>query len=450
MRGACPFMRRGSPARRSRCRNSAPGDTDLTRLPSRVVTEVKSAPMILQALAILLSAALSAQSAPPQLPPWCPSAGIFTINPDQLVVEDFGADSFKVAKGKSDDYDEVDVKGRHWSTSVYPTGPSDSWKWDGEAAWTALRATLEKQGFTVVYLKHDPGRSVDATLRKGAGAQAAYVEIFFTKDDAFSNSLKIVEPAAAARTLTLTPPAAQPEALDDSRDFPYLTALAGAKLLNTTAETGPLDVTTAGDKEPHLVGSGTITKLYEGPPRVSSIDFVNTYGNALRAAGWTVVDKTSAIVAHYSKNGREIWIRLSQEGADRWDVTVADVGSGLRARLEKDCAVALYGVTFDFNKATLRPDADPVLQQVLATLEASPALSVEIGGHTDNVGTKAYNEELSQQRADSVKAWLVAHGVAASRLTTKGYGDSVPVVPNTSDANRARNRRVELKKPNCG
>ena len=58
-----------------------------------------------------------------------------------------------------------------------------------------------------------------------------------TKDDPYSNSLKIVEPAASARTLTLTPPAAQPEALDDGRDFPYLTALAGAKLLNTTSST---------------------------------------------------------------------------------------------------------------------------------------------------------------------------------------------------------------------
>ena len=107
-------------------------------------------------------------------------------------------------------------------------------------------------------------------------------------------------------------------------------------------------------------------------------------------------------------------------------------------------------MTFDFNKATLRPDADAVLQQVAAALQADPATSVEIGGHTDNVGTKTYNEQLSQERADAVKAWLVAHGVGASRLTTKGYGDSMPVVRNTSDANRARNRRVELKKPNCG
>ena len=111
--------------------------------------------MMVQLFAILLSA-VSAQPAPPQLPPWCPSAGIFAINPDQLIVEDFGTDTFKIAKKQGDDADELEVKGRHWTTSVYPTGPASSWTWDGEAAWKAIHAALDKQGFAVVYLKQDP------------------------------------------------------------------------------------------------------------------------------------------------------------------------------------------------------------------------------------------------------------------------------------------------------
>ncbi len=126
----------------------------------------------------------------------------------------------------------------------------------------------------------------------------------------------------------------------------------------------------------------------------------------------------------------------------------------LSATLAKQCKVAVYGINFDFNKATLRPDSGPVLEQVLALFKNDPTLVVEIGGHTDNVGTPAYNLELSQRRADSVKTWLVAHGVAASRLTTQGYGDTMPLAPNTingkdNPAGRAKNRRVELKKPGC-
>jgi len=105
-------------------------------------------------------------------------------------------------------------------------------------------------------------------------------------------------------------------------------------------------------------------------------------------------------------------------------------------------------VVFDFNKATIRAESEPVLQQVASVMK-SLAGAFEVGGHTDNVGGAAYNAKLSQARAESVKSWLVAHGIAASRLTAKGYGDTVPVVPNSSDANRARNRRVELKKAGC-
>lgn len=128
----------------------------------------------------------------------------------------------------------------------------------------------------------------------------------------------------------------------------------------------------------------------------------------------------------------------------------AETTDALRAALASDCTVPVYGVNFDFNNTTLRADADPVLQQILALFRNDPVLAAEIGGHTDNVGTAPYNLTLSAGRAEAVKTWLVTHGIAAPRLTTHGYGDTAPLVPNDSDANRARNRRVELKKPNCG
>jgi outer membrane protein OmpA-like peptidoglycan-associated protein len=112
--------------------------------------------------------------------------------------------------------------------------------------------------------------------------------------------------------------------------------------------------------------------------------------------------------------------------------------------------VALYGIHFDFNKATLRPDSDPVLQKVLALLKARPDLKLEVQGHTDNVGGDVYNQKLSEARANSVVGWLQAKGIAANRLSARGYGMTVPIADNGSDEGRAKNRRVELKKQGCG
>ena len=115
----------------------------------------------------------------------------------------------------------------------------------------------------------------------------------------------------------------------------------------------------------------------------------------------------------------------------------------------KACTIEVYGVNFDFNQAVLRPNSTPMLRQVLAVFTGIPAFSAEVSGHTDNVGAPAYNLKLSDARAAAVKNWLVQQGVAADRITSRGYGDTRPLVPNTTDANRFKNRRVELQRANC-
>ncbi len=137
--------------------------------------------------------------------------------------------------------------------------------------------------------------------------------------------------------------------------------------------------------------------------------------------------------------------------AREYSVKVADAGAAddLARQLGKDCHVALYGVLFDFNKSTLKPESDAVLQHVLGLLQKDAGLKLEVQGHTDNVGNDAYNQKLSEARAKSVVAWLAGHGTAAGRLTFKGYGKTVPVAGNDDDAGRARNRRVEIAKPGC-
>ncbi|MEO8845217.1 MAG: OmpA family protein [Kofleriaceae bacterium] len=248
----------------------------------------------------------------------------------------------------------------------------------------------------------------------------------------------------------LIPPSAKGETYTDTQDFPFATPIKGATLVATSHDPTPLDIAGPDDKAPVLVGTGTLTKQYDGPPGLLDDDLAAAYDKAFRAAGWTMKPlATGGALAHWSKNGRELWVRVWREGGNSWDMSLTDVGGGLATALHSDCKAQLYGLHFDFNKATLQPDSEPVLNQVLAILKADKTSAFKLAGHTDDVGGAAYNKKLSAARADTVKAWLVAHGAAAARITASGFGDTAPLVPNDSDSNRARNRRVELSKSGC-
>jgi OOP family OmpA-OmpF porin len=102
-------------------------------------------------------------------------------------------------------------------------------------------------------------------------------------------------------------------------------------------------------------------------------------------------------------------------------------------------------IKFDFDKATLRPESKPILDGIYEALRDNPELKVEIQGHTCWIGTDAYNMGLSQRRANTVMKYLNAKGIAASRMTAKGFGESQPIDTNKTKEGRANNRRVELK-----
>jgi outer membrane protein OmpA-like peptidoglycan-associated protein len=107
-------------------------------------------------------------------------------------------------------------------------------------------------------------------------------------------------------------------------------------------------------------------------------------------------------------------------------------------------------LNFEFGKAEIKKDSFPYLDKLADTLLKSKNWTLEIQGHTDDKGTDDYNIKLSKNRADAVKKYLVSKGVVADSITAKGLGESTPLVPNDSDANREKNRRVEFKitKPN--
>ena len=101
-------------------------------------------------------------------------------------------------------------------------------------------------------------------------------------------------------------------------------------------------------------------------------------------------------------------------------------------------------VLFEFGSAELRPEAENVLATVAGLLNRQPATHAEVAGHTDSIGSAAFNHALSQARAATVVDWLVDNGVARDRLRAVGYGATRPVAGNATDDDRRRNRRVEL------
>jgi len=106
--------------------------------------------------------------------------------------------------------------------------------------------------------------------------------------------------------------------------------------------------------------------------------------------------------------------------------------------------IALYGILFDFDKATLRPDSEPTLAEIAKLLSEKANLNVLVAGHTDASGGFDYNQKLSQQRAESVVADLIRRGISRERLFPVGVSYASPVANNNTDDGRAKNRRVEL------
>lgn len=116
-----------------------------------------------------------------------------------------------------------------------------------------------------------------------------------------------------------------------------------------------------------------------------------------------------------------------------------------RGCAEKNQTLRLEGVNFELDSARLTLNAREVLDRVVRTLQGQPTLRVQIAGHTDSTGSAAYNQQLSQERAVSVRSYLVSAGIESFRLVARGYGETQPVASNETEYGRARNRRVEFR-----
>ncbi len=221
------------------------------------------------------------------------------------------------------------------------------------------------------------------------------------------------------------------------------------------------------DKMSFTVADGTDTKtidaqgktttiIYEvkpGAPVPSDPEIAFNIQDSLRARGAEILyANTQTVTARLLDNGQVIWVKsYSQEVSIEVSVleekpfepAIKPAQAALATALASTGRVALY-VNFDFDRATLRPDATPVVTQVAAMLKADPKLRLAIEGHTDALGTAERNRKLSADRAAAFATALAAQGIAPDRLTSAGFGPDKPVAPNETSDGRARNRRVEL------
>jgi outer membrane protein OmpA-like peptidoglycan-associated protein len=247
------------------------------------------------------------------------------------------------------------------------------------------------------------------------------------------------------------------EDAEGCKDSPLITRMPGSSIHSCDKkEFDQFDIVVgtsdSGDKSKHVEGP-LDSWDYGTREGVSDIQVFRNMETALRTGGFQVVFERSP--GYISARKGNTWLVIENSGSYYYQTIITEQAmnqevtadaSSLKGELEKTGHVAVYGILFDTGKATLQPASDAPLNQVLEMLQQDDSLKVLIEGHTDNVGAAAANQALSEKRAQAVRDWLIGKGIAADRLSAKGYGASKPVADNNTDDGKAKNRRVELVK----
>jgi OmpA-OmpF porin, OOP family len=246
-----------------------------------------------------------------------------------------------------------------------------------------------------------------------------------------------------------------------SKDYPLITRMPDYYISSCDiSEFAGFDPTVIGGKEVRWEGKKYSYSYYrkeDGRP-ISNLQIVRNYQNAIKQLGGKIlggderrvaaeIRKGSALTGVYVEafnDGRSYELTIIESQPMQQEV-VADA-SAMRNDLAGTGKTIVQGIYFNTTSATIKPESELALAEMVKLLNGSPALNVYIIGHTDSAGSLESNLKLSSDRAMSVVKALTARGVAASRLKSVGVGPYSPVASNDTDEGKAKNRRVELVK----
>jgi len=263
-------------------------------------------------------------------------------------------------------------------------------------------------------------------------------------------------------------------ASSESSDHPLLSRIPGFEV---HSKTGPrFDVVKIEDF--NIVGQiGKNSEAFQAEGKVTLIDYnddkeanspafiYRNYLSATKSLGGVQLNSNFEPTSRGVQGGHHIfqipsksaaeptYVLLRINGSRRYSLTFIEPGPmvqqvtvGKLAQEMADQGFATIRLNFATGSAELPTDASQTLQAVVQWLQQTPSLKLSIEGHTDNVGQPADNKRLSQARAEAVRKALLTQGIAAARLSAKGWGQEQPIADNRAEAGRAQNRRVELVK----
>lgn len=259
------------------------------------------------------------------------------------------------------------------------------------------------------------------------------------------------------------------EDAEGCKDHPLLTRINNFYITGCEENYNEMEIRTSSNKTE--MQEGNLFTLYylfngeSGEKMKSPLQVIKNYENAIvKNGGKLVYRNTNFLEAdieatfYLSTTEKEYWIRLFSFGGtpnevERFTLFVLEMenmkqevdATQMFEAINKDGYVALY-INFETGKSDIKAESEPIIEQIAEMLKKNPSLKVSIEGHTDNVGAEKSNQVLSESRAKSVVEALVAKGINANRLASKGWGQSKPVADNQTEDGRAKNRRVEIVK----